>query len=227
LKSCLQSACVALFIRHPLPGRVKTRLARDLGNEAACTLYQAMVADILVSVKTSGLPLYLFHDGLSVDGLPAEWLTGSDGIIKQSGNSLGERMTAAFEYLYSIGREQVILIGSDIPGIDAGLLLSANAGIAFNDVVFSPALDGGYCLIGSAKDHFDSRLFLNIPWSTDRVLSTSLDLCDAAGITYSLLEPRQDIDTLDDVENYCRQPSMHASSTNDWLISNGYMFSRF
>jgi len=223
MKRCPQNTCVALFIRHPLPGQVKTRLARDLGDDAACHLYQAMVADTLLSVETSGLPLYLFHDGLSVDGLPAEWLEGATGIICQSGDSLGERMTAAFEYLFSIGRERVILIGSDIPGIDAGLLLSASTQIAFNDVVFSPALDGGYCLIGAAKGHFDSRVFSNIPWSTDRVLSATLELCEAASMSYSLLEPRQDIDTVDDVENYCRQPSVHAAFTNAWLVSNGYL----
>src|SRR6185369_3723028 len=117
-----QNIVVALFVRHPVPGRVKTRLACDLGDEAACDLYRAMVADTITNIKTCGLPIYLFHDGQDAVGLPVEWASAADGIIRQVGGALGERMTAAYEFLFSGGWEQVVLVGSDIPGIDAQLL---------------------------------------------------------------------------------------------------------
>ena len=223
MESTCQQIVVALFVRHPISGRVKTRLACDLGSEAACDLYRAMVADIIESIKNCGLPIYLFHDGQDAAGLPTEWLNAAYDVISQRGDSLGERMSAAFEFLFSIGRVRVILAGSDIPGIDAELLQSAIASIDWHDVVFSPALDGGYCLVASKQDSFNDSIFCNIPWSTDRVLGTTLGICKAVGISYTLLNYRQDIDTLNDIEAYCRQPSKHAMSTNNWLVLNGYM----
>jgi len=64
----------ALFVRHPVPGCVKTRLACDMGGEAACALYRAMVMDSIASITACGLPLYLFHDGQDAVGLPMEWM---------------------------------------------------------------------------------------------------------------------------------------------------------
>src|SRR6185369_5084033 len=144
-------------------------------------------------------------------------------IIRQVGGALGERMTAAYEFLFSGGWEQVVLVGSDIPGIDAQLLESAIAAIRGYDVVFSPAFDGGYCLVAAQKDRFNASIFRNIPWSTSDVLKTTLEVCRADGLSYTLLDPRQDIDTLTDIEAYCGQPAAHAAFTNRWLVAHGYM----
>jgi rSAM/selenodomain-associated transferase 1 len=214
---------VALFVRHPVPGRVKTRLARDLGEEAACDLYRAMVTDLMVTITTCALPLYLFHDGQGAAGLPMEWRNAAVDTICQRGDSLGERMNAAFEYLFSIGRERVILTGSDIPGIDAQLLQSAIVSIEGYDIVFSPAFDGGYCLVASKQESFNNSIFREIPWSTADVLKTTLDKCRADGLSFALLDPRQDIDTLNDLKAYCKQPSPLAMYTNSWLESHGYL----
>lgn len=218
-----QHIAVALFVRHPLPGRVKTRLVGELGDQAACEFYRAMVLDIIAQINACGLPLYLFHDGQDAAGLPPEWLQAAEDVIRQEGAALGERMTAAFEYLFSIGRERVILTGSDIPGIDAALLQSAVAAIAGFAAVFSPAYDGGYCLVALQKTCFSADMFREIPWSTATVLSMTLDRCNEAGLAYTLLDPRQDIDTLDDIKAYGRQPSPSATSTNTWLQAHGYM----
>jgi glycosyltransferase A (GT-A) superfamily protein (DUF2064 family) len=139
------------------------------------------------------------------------------------GDSLGERMAAAFESLFSIGRERVILTGSDIPGIDAQLLQSAIESMDGFDIVLSPAIDGGYCLLASRKDRYDASIFRDIPWSTNRVLESTLEICTTDGLSYALLDPRRDIDTLADVEAYCRQRSPEASATNHWLVSHGHM----
>lgn len=212
----------ALFIRHPVPGRVKTRLACDLGEAAACELYRAMVTDIISSIQSSGLPLYLFHDGPAAAGLPLEWVTAAEDAIRQTGDSLGERMAAAFEYLFSIDHERVILTGSDIPGIDAPLLQAAVAALEKADVVLSPAFDGGYCLVAARKGRFNDSIFRTIPWSTSRVLEATLAACRFDNLTYALLDPCRDIDTLDDVTAYCRQASPTALATNQWLTAHGY-----
>lgn len=223
MTAACQNIAVALFVRHPVPGRVKTRLARDLGDAAACDLYRNMVADVIANITACGLPIYLFHDSRDAAGLPLEWVTAAEDVIRQRGDALGERMTAAFEQLFSIGRERVILVGSDIPGIDVALLQSAIDSIDTYDAVFSPAFDGGYCLVASKKGSFSVTFFRNIPWGTAAVLELTLDTCSAHGVSYTLLEPRQDIDTLDDLKAYCDQPSPGATATNNWLVAHGYM----
>jgi rSAM/selenodomain-associated transferase 1 len=220
---CLHQTVVAIFVRNPVPGRVKTRLARDLGEQAACDLYRVMVADCIANVSASGLPLFLFHDGQAGAGLPPEWIGAADRVFRQEGESLGERMSAAFERSFSAGAAGVILTGSDIPGIDAELLRSALKSIEHYDEVFSPAFDGGYCLVASTKGSFNSKVFQGIPWSTSRVLDRTVAACTAHGISYLLLEPRQDIDTMDDLAAYCRQPSGSAPATNAWLCARGLL----
>lgn len=214
---------VAVFVRPPVPGQVKTRLARALGDEAACDLYRAMVADCIANVRGCGLPLFLFHDGQDSAGLPAEWTGAADSVIRQEGELLGERMGAAFERSFAAGTQGVILVGSDIPGIDAGLLQSAREAIECHDAVFAPALDGGYCLVAAQRDRFNDGIFHGIPWSTPRVLETTLAACTARGMSYRLLEPRRDIDTIDDLAAYCHTPSASAPTTNAWLVARGLL----
>jgi rSAM/selenodomain-associated transferase 1 len=218
-----QKTVVAIFVRHPVPGRVKTRLARVLGDEAACELYRAMVADCIANVTVCGLPLFLFHDGQDEAGLPLEWLAAADAVFRQEGDSLGKRMSAAFERSFSAAAMGVILTGSDIPGIDAELLRSALEAIEHHDTVFSPAFDGGYCLVASKRSCFNSNMFQGIPWSTSRVLAMTTAACTAHGLSYDLLEARQDIDTMEDLAAYCRKPSESAATTNAWLVSRGLL----
>jgi hypothetical protein len=220
--SCQQTV-VAIFVRHPVPGRVKTRLALGLGDEAACELYRAMVADNIATVRACDLPLFLFHDGQGAAGLPPEWAGAADTVFRQEGNSLGERMGDAFERSFSAGAEGVILTGSDIPGIDAGLLRSALESIEHHDAIFSPALDGGYCLVASKRGCFNSKIFQGILWSTSRVLEMTVAACTAHGVSYRLLEPRRDIDTMEDLAAYCRRPSESAPATNAWLVAHGLL----
>ena len=214
---------VAVFVRHPVPGRVKTRLARALGDEAACGLYRAMVADCIGNVRACGLPLFLFHDGQDPAGLPPEWTRAADSVFGQEGEFIGERMSAAFERSFAAGARGVILTGSDIPGIDAGLLRSALDAIEHHDAVFAPACDGGYCLVAAQRRRFNSLIFVGIPWSTSRVMDMTVAGCAAYHVSYRLLESRLDIDTMDDLAAYCRQPSGSAPMTNAWLVSRNLL----
>lgn len=219
--SDIPSSAVALFVRQPIPGCVKTRLARFLGDEAACSLYCAMVADAVAQITASGLPLFLFYDGGEAADLPAEWRAASVRAVRQDGDSLGERMAAAFEALFSSGVEQVMVAGSDIPGISAPVLNQAGASLASHDLAIVPAVDGGYCLLAARRDRYNPAIFRGIPWSTPAVLSATLEVCAAHGVSVTLLDPLQDLDTRSDLEAYCAHPSLHAVSTNTWLTTAG------
>ena len=182
-----------------------------------------MVDDSIAHAVSCGLPLFLFHDGQDTGSLPSAWVSAAAEVFRQEGDSLGERMAMAFERSFSAGAGKVVLTGSDIPGIDAELLRSAVAAVEDYDVVFSPAFDGGYCLVASAPGCFDRVIFENIPWSTPRVLEATLAVCTVSGLTYRLLDPRQDIDTMSDLAAYCRTPSVSAPATNAWLVSRGLL----
>ncbi len=216
-------SAVALFVRNPVPGRVKTRLARDIGDENACCFYKEMVKDILSSVASTNLPLYLFHDGINSSGLPREWIGAAHAVVAQQGDSIGERMAAAFDLLFSQNLQRVALIGSDIPGLDSQLLLEAFQALESDDAAIAPAVDGGYCLLALSKKSYCNRIFQEIEWSTDRVLQRTLKRFDEAGLRVKLLAGRQDIDTAADLEAYCRNPSVMACSTNEWLSLSGYL----
>jgi len=223
MKPALQNKAVALFVRHPVPGQVKTRLARDIGNENACQFYQAMVKDILCTISSSHVPLYLFHDGSDSTGLPQPWLDAACSIVAQHGHTIGERMTEAFKLLFSQNKQQVILLGSDIPGIETHMLLESFEILESDDIAIVPATDGGYCLIAIQQTSFDDRIFQDIEWSTERVLQTTLERIDECGLRVTLLASRQDIDTCEDLQTYSRKPAKSAHATNQWLIEKGYV----
>lgn len=214
---------VAIFVRHPIPGKVKTRLAQDIGEAAACSLYRAMVSDILGNIKAAELPIFIFHDGEDGTGLPEEWTKESQEVIRQEGETLGERMTAAFEWLFTAGVERVALIGSDIPGLDAPLLQAAFAALEYRDAAIAPARDGGYCLIAFRRERFQRQTLQGIPWSTSLVLSLSLEAFSAGGLEVELLDSRQDIDTMKDLQDYTLRLAESAPATNEWLRSVGYI----
>ena len=214
---------VVLFVRHPVPGRVKTRLAQDLGPVAACSLYGAMVEDVLAAAGESRYPLHLYHDGQDETVLPDRWTQGAERVCRQQGATLGERICRAVEASFEAGFDRVIVTGSDIPGMDGRLLMEASHALLGSSVVLSPAVDGGYCLIGVRKSDFSRLLFRDIPWSSSGVLASTLAVCSSGRLSYRLLEGRRDIDTLADLLAYCREPSVKAPATNRWLAANGFI----
>lgn len=208
------AAVVALFVRVPIPGRVKTRLATAIGDLAACRLYRAMVADILVQIRGSGLPLWLFHDDGAGDTLPADWTDAAAEIRRQVDGDIGARMAAAFADCFMAGIGRAILVGSDIPATDSRVLLSALSALDAHEAVFAPTVDGGYGLIGLRQDRFHRHIFRDIPWSTGMVMTQTLRRCRQYGLAAHTLQTLQDIDTVADLEKYAIQPNQNATMTN-------------
>lgn len=195
----LPAQAIALFLKPPVPGRVKTRLAKDIGDDAACELYCRLVSHAIDNALACGIPLVICHDGNQED-LPESWVASAWRCLPQQGADLGQRMAAAFSTLCAEGIKQVVLIGSDIPGTDRGYLQQAFQLLAAHDLVIGPALDGGYCLIGFNRQSFMPSLFSNIPWSTEQVLELTLRSAARSGLSVGLLPALRDIDTLEDLQ---------------------------
>jgi hypothetical protein len=181
------------------------------------------VHDTICALSASSIPLYLFHDGPDGTPLPAAWVAASRAVIAQQGDSIGDRMSAAFHLLLSKGLREVAVVGSDIPGMDSQLITAAFHAFASHDAAIVPAVDGGYCLIALNKNSYGNDIFSDIAWSSDSVLASTLQRMDRRGIRVKLLPSRRDIDTLEDLEAYCRYPSGSARATNEYLRLSGYL----
>jgi rSAM/selenodomain-associated transferase 1 len=192
---------IALFVKPPVPGRVKTRLARDIGNKAACRVYRKLADHAIRQIQASDYPLALFFDGNDPDLLPQAWRRAAMISLAQEGPDLGARMANAFGCLFARGAERVILTGSDIPEIDAAYLRQACGSLDHHHMVIGPAFDGGYCLIGFRRERFSADLFCGIPWSTDLVFELTLTAALALDLSVGMLPPIRDVDTLDDLRS--------------------------
>ncbi|TEB14645.1 2-phospho-L-lactate guanylyltransferase [Pelotomaculum sp. FP] len=124
-------------------------------------------------------------------------------VMPQSGGNLGQRMHDIAERLFLTGHAPVILIGTDVPALPPSYLQKALYLLEQSDLVFGPALDGGYCLIGMR--YFEGRVFDGISWGSEKVLEETLKICEENKLSYGLLECLMDIDRPGDLLALMRQ----------------------
>lgn len=189
------------MLKYPRPGAVKTRLIPSLGQQRACDLYRKLVDHTLGQARqfAATLPGALT---VSVEGAPneeavREWLGPGLRFLAQLGGDLGQRMEHASRNAFHRGAAAVVVIGADCPELEQRHLREALLTLASHDLVFGPAADGGYYLIGLRK--LLPELFHDIEWSSERVLEQSTRAARAAGATWQLLETLRDVDLPQDL----------------------------
>jgi glycosyltransferase A (GT-A) superfamily protein (DUF2064 family) len=106
-------------------------------------------------------------------------------------------MSAAFDAEFRRGADRVALVGGDVPGLTSVDVAAALDSLADHDLSLGPALDGGYWLIALARPA--PALFQGIAWGTASVFAATMERAAVLGLTVRVLEPRRDVDTLDDV----------------------------
>ncbi len=190
---------VVVFAKAPVPGQVKTRLAADVGADEATRIYRTIGRETVDAVRHGPWATRVYVTPPTPQALAAVegWL-GQDGIDfrTQSPGDLGDRMSAAVRETLQ-DAACVVVVGTDIPGLDAGTIRQAVQALEDADVVIGPATDGGYYLIGLNESR--PELFEGIPWSTSEVLADTTRAAERAHLRVSLLEPKTDVDTLPDV----------------------------
>ncbi|MGD9947004.1 MAG: TIGR04282 family arsenosugar biosynthesis glycosyltransferase [Desulfobulbus sp.] len=209
---------IAIMVRVPVAGKVKTRLIPALGAEGACCFYQAMVEDILRQAKATGMPIHLFFTGGTKAQLPLSWQPFAANISLQQGEDLGARMSHVVATCFQESA-QVVLIGSDIPDMRTEILVSADRALAAHEVVLTPAMDGGYCLLGLKRGVDVAKIFRDMPWSTHRVLAITRQRLSDLGHRVSFLPALRDIDTPEDLLAYQKQANPSAHRVNQMLTS--------
>lgn len=188
-----------VFLKYPEKGKVKTRLAAKLGQDFALELCRCMISDISAvtrKVNADTIIVYSGPDGASFPDFPGIRL------VQQRGKDLGNRMYNAFADMFSDGAEKCVLIGSDIPGVTAGLLNDAFKKLVNADMVIGPASDGGYYCIGFKRESLNKMIFREIPWSTSDVFSKTVNRIQVAGLTAKYLTQLSDIDEIKDLKKY-------------------------
>jgi len=208
-----------IFARQPLPGRVKTRLARDVGLQAATELYTAMLEDVLErAARLNGTRLLVFWEqesGVVPDHPGSPRLE----MFRQSCGTLGERMANALTAAFTGGIRTCCIIGSDSPDLpleyieQAFLILEKEQA----DVVFGPAADGGYYLVGMKR--LWNRLFEGVVWGGGDVLKTSCERAGELGLRTAQLPGWYDLDTVDDLRRLMLTPDGDAPRTRTFLRS--------
>jgi rSAM/selenodomain-associated transferase 1 len=197
-----------MFVREPVPGAVKTRLAAALGARGAADLYRAFVADTCARLAPE-VPLAL---------APTPWVRNGFArtlarrhrlrLLPQGEGDLGGRMRrVAAAALVSAPR--VVLLGSDAPTLPTAHVRAAVRALARARVVLGPSLDGGYHLLGVRAPLPD--VFGRMRWSTDRVLARTLARLRRARIAPALVPCWYDVDTLADVALLARHLAVLAA----------------
>ena len=194
-----EDRCLVMFVRFPGQGQLKSRLAKDLGEEAATNLYRCFVEDLLERFSKEAYRLRIAFYPAEKERETREMLGHEFSYIPQTGEDLGERMKLAFLRCFSEGARSVVLIGSDIPDLPARIVAEAFIALDRNEAVIGPSVDGGYYLIGFTKDTFNGDVFMALPWGEETVFQETMKILHSAGATVHVLPVWWDIDKHEDI----------------------------
>jgi rSAM/selenodomain-associated transferase 1 len=200
---------LVIMAKRPVAGRVKRRLAREIGEVAALRLYRTTLTHTVGRLGAD--PRWRTYLAVTPDTSVAEpcWpVPRNRAQIAQGRGDLGQRMQSLFDSLPS---GPVVIVGSDIPAIRPAHIARAFDLLGRADIVFGPAQDGGYWLVGLKRSPRRLVPFEGVPWSTKDALAAT-----AANVRgrIVLFAPRlSDVDTMQDYlrerkssERFCLPP---------------------
>lgn len=177
--------------RPPEKGKVKTRLAADLGEEKTLLVYKALLNKLSSTLHQLKTSVHIFWTHLP---FPTEFNTWNNSI--QCDGDLGMKMHTAFEQCAGLSSHSMVMIGTDCYDLEADRINDAFEALKLTDVVIGPAMDGGYYLIG--MNHVHPDLFHEMPWSTSHLLETTIERMREKGLGFILLPALRDIDDVAD-----------------------------
>ena len=189
---------VVIFARRPQLGRVKTRLAADIGSVETLRFYRATLNRVARRLSAGGG--WATWIGITPDDTLGQDRLYPKGVwrLPQGGGDLGQRMANC---LTGFGPNPAVIVGSDIPDLDHRHVATAFDKLRRNELVFGPSGDGGYWLVGAAQGARVGNLFADVRWSTEHALSDTLENV-RPGVRVAMLDPLADIDNGDDYRNW-------------------------
>jgi rSAM/selenodomain-associated transferase 1 len=190
--------CLIVVAKAPLAGTAKTRLAAGIGAERAAELYRCFLDDtVALAARLPGCRLALSFWPAAAASFFRELHPGAE-LLPQQGEQFGDRLLSAFVQAWTLGYEELVLIGSDSPGLPAAYVERAFAALADAPVVLGPAEDGGWYLMGLRAPQ-PALFHGGIAWSTAAVAAQTRDAAAAAGLAVAEAPPWYDIDIAADL----------------------------
>ncbi|NBB89475.1 MAG: DUF2064 domain-containing protein [Bacteroidetes bacterium] len=182
-------AALVILAKNPIAGKVKTRLAKTMGEKAALNIYKDLYLGTLnLAESLSHIFPYVFQ----FPKIDQSWISSDRLNLRlQSEGDLGDRMLHALRLALS-NHSKVVIIGADCPGITSDILNRAFRRLDQVDLVLGPSEDGGFYLLGARMAHED--LFLNRSWSHGSVFSETIDIAARLQLDLYLLLELYDID---------------------------------
>lgn len=189
---------VILFARAPRLGGVKRRLAAGIGAVPALRFHRNQLARLARDLKP-------FHTVTAVTPRGARWPRQIRPAIPQRGENLGARMANAFKMFPAC---PAILIGADIPDLDANIIRAAIRALKCHGAVFGPAADGGYYLVAMGRRR-PAKPFAGVRWSTAHALADTVK--NFRHFKIALLPTLADVDTSENFQNQRHIPHCGAA----------------
>lgn len=184
-----------IFVKNPELGKVKTRLAKTIGDEKALYIYKLLLEQTFQVTLPVLAEKKLYYSEFVQNMDQFNDLVYEKHI--QSGDGLGSKMYHAMKHSFAEWADKVVLIGSDCFELNSGIIEEAFKALEENDYVLGPAKDGGYYLIGMKE--LNLEVFQNKEWSTENVfLDTLLDIKNQ-GKSHYLLPTLSDVDVEEDL----------------------------
>ena len=188
----MNKSLVIVFVKNIKLGTVKTRLAKTIGDFGAFEVYTELVKITEKATQKLDIDKRIYFSNAIVDD---QWKGEFKAV--QHGADLGERMLNAFKDGFDTGYDNIVLVGSDLPDIDVAHIKNGLEALNTNEVVFGPAEDGGYYLVGMSK--LNTEIFTNKPWSQPNLLELTLQELQSNQISVGTLDTLNDIDTYEDL----------------------------
>lgn len=184
-------AALIIFVKNPIEGNVKTRIAKTTGYAKATEIYHELLAytrSVTENLPAEGYAKTVYYgDFINQNDLWNGWAKAL-----QPEGDLGTRMKQAFREQFENGAENVVIIGSDCLELQPQHLVEAFQALQTNDVVIGPSTDGGYYLLGMTSLY--EVIFDNMPWSQPTLMEKTTAALHSRKLTYHLLPPLTDID---------------------------------
>lgn len=187
---------VVVFARAPERGRVKTRLAAEVGDDAALALYDWLARRVVRALAAEPRRWDLRVAATPEVDPVARWMPEADDVTPQRGEDLGARMGDALETALAQGYRRVVVVGTDSLDADARRVAEALDALDEAPAVLGPALDGGYYLLGATRP---LPVFGAMPWGTDAVAERTRERLRRSGIAWREVAPGRDVDTRADL----------------------------
>ncbi len=187
-----------IIAKYPELDSVKTRLKGKIPDDERLELYISLLNETVHKLKS--LPGVETFIAFAPENKKEYFSKFNVKLIPLHRGDLGVRMYEAFHEVFNAGYEKAALVGADIPDLNDSIVLRAFDLLDTNDLVYGPAEDGGYYLVGMRT--LIREVFENVPWSSDQTLSRSVEQAENHGYLIGFTDKLSDIDTIEDVMNF-------------------------